>query len=106
MADTIKVLGQSTPAAATLTDAYTAAAAAVVSSIIAANRSATATSIRVSVAPAGAADATSQYIAYDFPIAGNDIVVLPSFTVASTAKVRVYATLATVTFSIFGVEVS
>lgn len=109
MADTLKILGQSAPSAATLTDIYTvpAVTSAAVSSIMVANRSATATSIRVSIAPAGAADATSQYIVYDLAIAGNDVITLNvGITLATTDKIRVYATLATVSFSVFGVEVS
>lgn len=109
MADTLKILGQSAPSAATLTDIYTvpAVTSAAVSSIMVANRSATATSIRVSIAPAGAADATSQYIVYDLAIDGNDVITLNvGITLATTDKIRVYATLATVSFSVFGVEVS
>ena len=74
MANTIKVLGQSKPSATTLTAAYTvpASTTATVSSFTVCNQSATPTSFRMSVAPAGAADATSQYIYYDVAIAGND----------------------------------
>jgi len=107
MADVYKVLGQSAPAATTLTDAYTVpgATSAIGSSITVCNRSATPTSFRISVAIAGAADATKQYIAFDVPIAANES---KSFTIGPTLGaadvVRVYATLATVTFQIFGVE--
>lgn len=107
MADTYKVLGQSNPVATTLTDAYTvpAATSVIVSTITVANRSATATSFRISVAIAGAADANQQYIAYDVPIAGNETISLTiGVTLAATDKVRVYATLATLSFNIFGVE--
>lgn len=107
MADTYKVLAQSNPAAATLTDAYTVPAAtqAIVSTITIANRSNVATSFRISVAIAGAADANPQYIAYDVPIGGNESIALTlGVTLAATDKVRVYATLATLSFNIFGVE--
>lgn len=108
MAETYKVLAQSNPAATTLTDAYTvpASTSTVVSSIIVANRS-TATSFRVSVAIAGAADANQQYIAYDRAIAANEVIPLTfGVTLAATDKVRVYATLATLSFNIFGVEIT
>ena len=109
MADAYKVLGQSAPSATTLTDIYTVPAAteAVVSTILVANRSATPTSFRLSVAPAGAADATSQYLYYDVALDGNDTFAATiGLTLATTDKVRVYATLATVSFSLFGTEVT
>lgn len=109
MADTLKVLAQVDPTAATLTDAYTVPASTSVasSSIVVANRSATPTTFRISVAVAGAADANKQYIAYDVALGANAVVTLViGITLAATDKIRVYATLATVSFNIFGVEVT
>jgi len=109
MSDTLKVLGQSNPTATTLTDAYTVpgAASATVSSIVVTNRSAVPTSFRLSVAAAGAADALKQYIAYDVPIGANlPISFTLGITLAATDVIRVYTTLATVSFNIFGVEVT
>lgn len=109
MADVSKVLAQTNPSAATLTDSYTVpgATATVVSSIVVANRSATPTTIRLSVAVAGAADNNKQYLAFDVPIGANET---KSFTLGVTLAaadvVRVYATLATVSFNIFGIETS
>ena len=109
---TLTIVKQSKPSAATLTDIYTVTAAsnAVVSSIIVANQSATATSFRISVAPAGAADATSQYLYYDIPIGGNDTFVATiGFAlngVTTQDIVRVYNTLATCSFTLFTREVS
>lgn len=107
MADTYKVLGQSDPLAATLTDVYTVpgATSAIVSSITVANRSATATSFRVAVRLAGAAIANQHYVAYDVPINGNQTITLTlGITLATTDVVSVYATLATLSFNVFGVE--
>ena len=107
MADNYKVLGQSNPLAATLTDAYTVPASheAVISSITVANRSAVATAFRLSVAVAGAADSNEQYFAYDVAIAGNEAKVFTlGVTLEATDILRVFATLATVSFNIFGVE--
>lgn len=107
MADTYKVLAQSNPAAATLTDAYTVAASTqvIISTITVANRSATATSFRISIAINGAADANQQYIAFDSPIAGNEAIALTlGITIDASDVVRVFATLATLSFNIFGVE--
>ena len=109
MTVTSKVLGQSKPSAATLTDAYTvpASTATTVSTIVASNQSATATSFRVSVAVAGAADTAAQYLYYDIVIPGNDTFAATlGITLAATDVVRVYNTLATLSFNIFGVEVT
>lgn len=106
MADTYKVLAQVNPGATTLTDAYTvpAATSTIVSSFTVCNRS-TATSFRFSVAVAGAADDNKQYICYDTAIAANETQTFTlGLTLATTDKLRVYATLATLTFSVFGVE--
>lgn len=108
MAETYKVLGQSNPAATTLTDAYTvpASTSAVVSSIVVANRGA-ATSYRLSVAINGAADSNEQYIAYDRAIGANEVhTFVLGIGLGDTDKVRVYATLATLSFNIFGVEIT
>ena len=105
MANAWRVAGQSDPSATTLTDAYTVPAAReFVGHVIVANRSATPTAFRISLAPNGAADANSQYIAYDVPIGANDVYTSPKFGIDATDKVRVYATLATLSFTVTGVE--
>lgn len=107
MAETYKVLGQSNPSAATLTDAYTVpgATSAVISSVIITNRSATPTAFRMSVAVGGAADNNKQYIAYDIAIGANET---KDYTIGATMAasdvLRVYATLSTLSFNIFGLE--
>ena len=109
MAITYKVLGQSAPGAATPADAYTVpgSTSAVVSSIVVCNRSSTATSFRVSIAVGGAVVANQQYIYYDVTIAGNDTFVATiGLTLAATDVIRVYATLATLSFNILGTEIS
>ena len=109
MAETLKVLAQANPSAATLTGAYTVpgATSTVVSTLMVCNRSAVATSFRISVAVAGAADNNNQYIYYDVAILGNDTFAATiGLSLATTDVVRVYATLATLTFSFFGEEVT
>lgn len=97
------VLAQSAPSATTLTDAYTVPSSTDVTvHVVVANRSAVATMFRISVAANGAGDATSQYIAYDTAIAGNDVYVSPKITANASDVVRVYATLATLTFTVTG----
>lgn len=105
----MKVLCQSKPSATTLTDCYTVpgATSAVVSTIVITNQSATPTSFRISVAAAGVADTAKQYIAYDVPIAGNETITMSvGLGLATTDVVRVYNTLATLSFNVFGVEIT
>jgi len=109
MPETYKVLAQTNPTAANLTDSYTVGASrsAVVSTIVIANRSSVATAYRVSIAVAGAGDDVKQYIAYDTPITGNDTIAMTlGISLATTDVIRVYATLATLSFNIFGVEIT
>jgi hypothetical protein len=109
MAEVFKILGQLAPSAATLTDLYTVptAKSTTVSTITVCNRSATATIFRISVAVAGATDAVTQYLYYDQAIDGNSTYAITiGITLAATDKIRVYSTLATLTFCAFGVEVS
>lgn len=69
------------------------------------NRSATATSFRVAIRPAGAAIANQHYIYYDTTLAGNDTFIATiGMTIAATDVVSVYATLATLSFNLFGQE--
>lgn len=106
MAETYKVLGQLQPAAATLLALYTvpAATSAVCSALKACNQGA-ATVIRVSIAKAGAADATLQYVYRDLPIAANDTFsATEGWTLATTDVVRCYSLSGNVSFNLFGVE--
>ena len=109
MAEVKKVLGQSAPLAATLTDAYTVPASteAIISSLVVVNRGNAATFFRVSIAIAGAVDDVKQYLYYDLVISGNDtFIATVGLTLAATDVIRVYATLATLSFNFFGVEIT
>jgi len=104
-----KVLGQSNPAATTLTTLYTVPSAteAVISSIVVANLAATAATFRIAVRPNGASIANAQYIAYDITLGASDSTVLTLGVTMDAADVlSVYASSATVTFSAFGSEIS
>jgi hypothetical protein len=108
MAETRKVLGQAAPNATTETDLYAPAAAtqAVVSSIVVANRS-TAATFRISVSVDNAATANKDYIAYDAPIAANEVLSFTlGITLGDTDKIRVYASTGNLSFSAFGVELT
>lgn len=90
-----------------LTDAYVVptGASTLVSSVVVCNRSATDTTFRLTVAVAGAATADAQYNFYDVPMRGNETRAFTiGATLASTDVVRVYNTLATLSFNFYGVE--
>ena len=108
MPTTHKVLGQTAPAAATATTLYTVPAAtqAVCSTLSICNRD-IATTYRVSVCPAGAAQANQHYIVFDSVIAANDSILLTlGITLATTDVVTVYAGTSALSFSLFGAEIS
>jgi len=107
VANTLKVLGQSAPLAATLTTLYTVPAltSTVCSSIVVCNTSATPTTFSIAVRPAGAGIANQMYLYYLVTIAGNDTFVASiGISLATTDVVSVYATLATLSFNLFGQE--
>ena len=106
MADTYKVLGQVAPSATTLSTLYTVPALkqTVIAKVTVCNRGA-ATSFRLSVAVAGAADNNIQYNFYDVAIGANESIdVMQGVTIQPTDIIRCYATLATLTFNAFGDE--
>jgi uncharacterized membrane protein len=104
MADLWGALAQVVPAATTLTAAYTVPAAkrATVEVVIC-NRGGAAT-VRLSHAIAGAADASAQYLLYDFVLPAGETKVTARITVAATDVIRVYSTTATVAFNVNGIE--
>lgn len=104
-----KVLGQVAPAATTLTTLYTvpSATSTVGSSIVICNQAATAATYRIAVRPAGASVAAQHYIVYGATVAASDSVVLTiGATLAATDVVSVFASSATLSFSLFGSEIS
>ena len=107
--DTLKVLAQSNPVIATLTDLYTVpvATSVSISSISVCNQSAVATTFRISVAVAGAVDSVRQYTHFDLPITGNNTYIATiGMTLAATDKIRVFAGNPSLSFNLFGVEVT
>jgi hypothetical protein len=109
MPNAFKILGQSKPAANTLTDLYTVPASTqtAVSSIICCNQATAADTIFISAAPGGAADAASQYLVYAATIYGNDsLVYRPGAGLQATDKLRVKSTNGTTSFTAFGVEMT
>jgi hypothetical protein len=109
MATTYKVLGQSAPAATTAANLYTvpAATSAVISTLVVANRVATAATYRISIRPGGASQANQHYIAYDVTVGASDSTTLTlGITLAATDVVTVYASTADLSFNLFGSEIT
>jgi hypothetical protein len=109
MATSYKVLGQSNPAATTLTSLYTvpSATSAVVSTITVANISAAAITFRIAVRPAGAAIDPKHYLVYGASLAANSTTALTlGITLATTDVISVYASDTNASFSAFGSEIS
>lgn len=121
MATTYKVLAQNGSSgytgngasaaltATTNTNVYTvpSSTSTVVSTITVCNQASTAGTFRIAVRPAGASIATQHYVAYDTPIAANDTIALTlGITLATTDVITVYASAATMSFSVFGSEIT
>jgi hypothetical protein len=107
VAETQRVLGQSAPAAGTLSDTYTAAAKAVCSSIVVCNRENADTQFRISVAVNGAADTAKQYLYYDLPLFALDTFIATiGITLGVGDVVRCYSANGLCSFNLFGVEVT
>ena len=106
---TYKTLGQAAPAATTSTDLYTvpAATSAIVSTITIANRAATDATFRISQSLTGAALANKDYLVYDATIPASGFITLTlGITMATTDKLRVYASSANISFNAFGSEIA
>ena len=109
MANVYKILGQVSPSATTETALYAVpvATSAVCSSLSICNRGATQTTFRVSVSPLGAATANKDYLYYDVTLAGNDTFIATiGVTLATTDVIRVYSGNASLSFQLFGTEIS
>ena len=108
MANVYKVLGQSNPAATTLTTLYTvpAATSAVASTLTVCNIGVS-TTVRVAVRPAGAGIANQHYILYDAALSANDTLFFTiGLSLATTDVVSVYAGTANVSFNLYGTEIT
>jgi len=109
MPNVYKILGQNSPSATTETVLYTvpSVTSAVCSSISICNRGGTQTTFRVSLSQAGAATANKDYLYYDVTLAGNDTFIATiGVTLATTDVIRVYSGNASLSFQLFGTEIS
>lgn len=109
MATTYKVLGQSAPSATTETDVYTvpSATTAVLSTVVVANRSASAVTYRIAVRPDGATLANQHYIAYDVNVGASDSTTITlGITMDAGDVLTVYASTGDLSFNVFGSEIA
>ena len=109
MPSAYKVLGQSNPAATTATSLYTvpSATSAVVSTLTVCNQGASSATFRVAVRPAGATLAATHYVVFDSSLTANDSAFLTlGITLAATDVVTVQASSASLSFSLFGSEIT
>lgn len=109
MANVYKILGQLSPSATTETVLYTvpAATSTVCSSLSICNRGATQTTFRISVSQSGAATATKDYLYYDVTLAGNDTFIATiGVTLAATDVIRVYSGNSSLSFQVWGTQIT
>ena len=107
MADVLKVLGQLDPAATTTTVLYTVPdmTQTTISSIVAANRTGSAITFRLSVHVGGEGADDKQYIYYDKSVAANDsLSIVIGMTLNQTDVLKVYTSAVDMSFNVFGCE--
>lgn len=107
MPNAYKSLGQANPGAS-LTALYTVPSATeAIVWVTAANLAATAKTIRIRHAPAGAADDADHAIVHDLSVPANDTYVHPKpIYMAATDVLRVYGEDTNVTFTADGIEIT
>jgi len=110
MAIAYKVLGQTVlTTAATPITLYTvpAATSAVCSTIVVCNQAAAAATFKIAVRPADAAIEAKHYLSFNTNINANDsITITIGITLAATDVITVTASTTTVSFNLFGTEIS
>lgn len=109
MATTYKVLGQSNPAATTLTTLYTCPAATqtVISTITICNQAGTSGTYRIAVRPNGASISAEHYIVYDASVPANSTTAYTlGMTIDASDVLSVYASSTSISFNAFGSEIA
>jgi len=109
MANAYKVLGQVAPAATTDTTLYTVPASteAVISTIVVANRSATARTYDIAIRPDGDTLANEHYIAKTVIVGASDSTTITlGLTLDAADVVTVQASTTDLSFNIFGSEIT
>lgn len=109
MSDTYKILGQAYPASGSLHDLYTVpvATSAVLSTLMVCNHGASEVYFRIATAAGGASDSQEQYIYWDVPLSENNTFTATlGISLATTDVVRVYTSSGSVSFNLYGVEIT
>ena len=109
MADALKVLGQLDPSATTTTPLYTVPdkTMTTISSVVAANRTGSAITFRLSVHVDGAGADDKQYLYYDKSVAANDsLTIVIGITLNQDDVLKVYTSAVNMSFNLFGCETS
>lgn len=110
MATTYKIIAQSAPAATTETVIYTVpnATSTVISTLTVCNQASTPATYRIAIRPAAdSTTAAKHWIVYGATIDGSDSTMLTTgTTLAAGDKVIVYASSATMSFNLSGMEIA
>ena len=110
MATTYKIIAQSAPAATTETVIYTVpnSTSTVISTLTVCNQASTPATYRIAIRPAAdSTTAAKHWIVYGATIDGSDSTMLTTgTTLAAGDKVIVYASSATMSFNLSGMEIA
>jgi len=109
MTATMKVLGQSYPAAATGTTLYTvpAGTSATISTIAVCNQTSGGLTFNLAVIPSGGALSNSSYIAYGTSVAANTTAFITiGVTLAAGDSIYVYNSSVGISYSAFGAQLT
>ena len=106
MANAYKILAQH-DGGTTPTTYTTSGVAAIISSIVVANRTTAARSFRVAVYPSGGSLGNSSYLAYNVDVAANDVVTMTlGITLADGDTLYLYGEDLNITINAFRTEIS
>lgn len=109
MPSSYKVLGQTAPAANTMTTVYTvpSTANAVISSVTICNQATGNAQVGIAVCPANTAVTETQYVVRNAVCVPNDTIFLTlGITLATTDTIRVVSTNGNTSFNVFGSEIT
>jgi len=109
MGETLKTLGQSSPAAATQVDLYTvpAATSTTCSTLVVCNQNGSKVKVRVRVRVAGAANDVKQFLLHDVDVLAHTSEFFTlGITLAATDVMSVQSDTTLTSFSLFGVELT
>lgn len=103
-----KVLGQFFSTSSSLFNLYTvpAATTTIVSTLVICNQTASAKTFKIAVKKLGVVISDEMYIAYDAPIAASDSIFLTIGITLSQADVIAVSSSGSISFSLFGAEIS